>query len=44
MKEGMLSGMEEFSKSFRPKRLLVVGAGGIALTKFLSESITKWID
>jgi hypothetical protein len=43
-KEGVLSGMDEFSKAFRPKRLLVVGTGGIALTKFLSGSMTKWID
>jgi uncharacterized protein len=41
---GALSGIDEFSKAFRPRKLLLIGAGGISLTKFLSESIMKWID
>jgi predicted AAA+ superfamily ATPase len=38
-----LSGMDDFSKIFRPKRMLLIGKGGIALSQFLSDPIRKWI-
>ena len=37
-------GMEAFSKSFKPDRLLIVGTGGISLERFLSEPVGYWID
>jgi len=44
IEEGLLSGMDEFSKKFRPKRVLLVGSGGISLDQFLGNAIGKWID
>ncbi len=37
-----LPGMESFAKSFKPTRLLIVGAGGISLQRFLSEPVEYW--
>jgi len=42
--EGNLSGMDEFSKKFKPQRVLLVGSGGIALDRFLGNGIGKWIE
>jgi len=44
IEEGLLSGLDEFSKKFRPKRVLLVGSGGIALDQFLGSGIGKWIE
>ena len=41
---GVLSGMDEFFKKFKPKKLLLVGAGGVSLDQFLSNAIGKWIE
>jgi predicted AAA+ superfamily ATPase len=41
--EGNLSGMDEFSRKFKPKRVLLVGSGGISLGQFLGNAIEKWI-
>ena len=38
-----LPGMEAFSKKFKPKRMLLIGAGGISLGEFLGSSIDKWL-
>jgi hypothetical protein len=35
--------MDEFSKKFKPKRLLLVGSEGIPLEKILGNPISKWI-
>jgi uncharacterized protein len=37
------AGMEEFSTKFHPKRMLLVGQGGIAMEEFLSNPIEKWL-
>lgn len=37
------SGMDEFSKLFRPKQVLLVGTGGISLDQFLAEPLSHWI-
>jgi uncharacterized protein len=37
------SGMHEFSKKFKPKKLLLVGSEGISLEKFLGNPISMWI-
>ena len=42
--EGNLSGMDEFSKKFKPKRVLLVGSGGVSLDQFLGNAIGNWID
>ena len=42
--ESSLSGMDGFAKKFHPKRMLLVGTGGISLTQFLGEPIERWID
>jgi predicted AAA+ superfamily ATPase len=44
IEEGLLSGLDEFSKKFRPKRVLLVGPGGVSLDQFLGNPIGKWID
>jgi predicted AAA+ superfamily ATPase len=44
IEEGLLSGLDEFSKKFRPKRVLLVGSGGVSLDQFLGNAIGKWID
>jgi predicted AAA+ superfamily ATPase len=41
---GVRSGMDEFSKAFRPKRVLLVGTGGISIAQFLDRPVAKWID
>lgn len=41
---GKLSGLEEFSKQHPAARPLLVGAGGIDLTEFLSYPLTHWLD
>ncbi len=41
---GVLSGMDEFSRKFKPKRMLLIGSGGIELHKFLGNGIGKWIE
>jgi len=43
IEEDALSGMDEFSRKFKPKRVLLVGAGGIRLDHFLGAPIVKWI-
>jgi hypothetical protein len=40
--ELLLSGMDAFSKKFNPKKMLLIGEGGIALSQFFEESIEKW--
>jgi hypothetical protein len=42
--DGNLSGMDEFSKKFKPKRVLLVGSGGVSLDQFLGKGIQKWIE
>jgi len=42
--DGNVSGMDEFTKKFKPKRVLLVGSGGIALDQFLGNGIGKWIE
>ncbi|MDP3285789.1 MAG: DUF4143 domain-containing protein, partial [Desulfobacterales bacterium] len=39
---GSLAGMEEFDRSFKPKRKLLVGGEGIPLEKFLSIPAENW--
>ena len=39
-----LSGMDEFSKKFKPKRVLLVGSGGVSLDQFLGNGVGKWIE
>ncbi len=41
--DGELPGMEEFARKFKPKKLLLVGPGGITLEQFLGNPITTWI-
>ena len=38
-----LSGMDVFSRKFRPKKILLIGTGGISLSQFLVDPIDKWI-
>jgi hypothetical protein len=38
-----LPGLRAFTAAFRPKRKLLVGAVGIALTDFLSKPVEHWI-
>ncbi len=40
---GDLSGMDEFAKKFKPKKILLVGTGGIPLEQFLSTRVSDWI-
>jgi predicted AAA+ superfamily ATPase len=40
---GSRSGMEAFTKSFRPKQVLLVGTGGIPLSQFLGTRIARSI-
>jgi len=44
MTEGALPGMDEFAKKFKPRKLLLVGKGGIPLEQFLGNPITRWIE
>jgi uncharacterized protein len=43
IQKGALSGMEEFSESFHPKRMLLVGTGGVPLEQFLASPVEKWV-
>lgn len=42
--KGSFSGMDEFSRLFKPKRKLLVGGEGISIDKFLSVPATKWFE
>ena len=42
-RRGAVSGMEEFTKRFKPTRTEVVGTGGVALHEFLSEPASYWL-
>ncbi len=44
LRRGALSGMEEFTRRFKPTRTEVVGTGGIALHEFLSEPASYWLE
>jgi predicted AAA+ superfamily ATPase len=39
-----LSGMEEFAKKFKTRRLLLVGPDGIPLERFLGSPIAEWVE
>ncbi len=39
----VLPGTAEFSKIFHPKRMLLVGSGGIDIEEFLAKPIAAWI-
>jgi len=41
---GKLSGLEAFAKQHPHSKPLLVGAGGIALTEFLSYPLAHWLD
>ncbi len=43
-KKYTLEGMEEFSRTFKVKRQLLVGGQGIAIGEFLSSPVDKWIE
>lgn len=38
------SGMDAFSKAFRPKRTILVGGDGILLDEFLSRPVADWVE
>lgn len=38
------AGLEEFSREFSPKKLLLVGADGIPLEQFLANPTIKWVE
>ena len=38
------SGLAAFADAFKPKRRLVVGAGGIPLEDFLAQPVERWIE
>jgi predicted AAA+ superfamily ATPase len=38
-----LSGLGEFEKAFKPKRMLLVGGDGISLESFLSRPVESWL-
>jgi predicted AAA+ superfamily ATPase len=42
--KGSRSGMDVFSKLFRPKQVLLVGTGGITLSQLLGNPIRTWIS
>lgn len=42
--KGSLLGIEEFDRSFKPKRKLLVGGEGIPIDKFLSVPALKWFE
>lgn len=44
LRRGAVSGMEEFTRRFKPTRTEVVGTGGIALHEFLSEPASYWLE
>jgi predicted AAA+ superfamily ATPase len=37
------SGLEAFSKTFKPKRTLLVGSDGIPLDEFLAKPVEHWL-
>jgi uncharacterized protein len=37
------SGLDEFSKAFKPTRTLLVGGNGIALEEFLTQPVEHWL-
>ena len=39
-----LSGLSAFADTFNPKRVLLVGSGGIAVEDFLSQPVTHWLQ
>jgi hypothetical protein len=39
----VVPGMAEFSQAFHPKRMLLVGPGGIDIEEFLTTPIATWI-
>ncbi len=41
--DGALPGMDDFARKFKPKKLLLVGSGGVTLEQFLGNPIAKWI-
>ncbi|MXX71483.1 MAG: ATP-binding protein [Gemmatimonadetes bacterium] len=43
-RRGPVSGMEEFTRRFKPTRTEVVGTGGVALHEFLSEPASYWLE
>ena len=43
-RRGSVSGMEEFTRRFKPTRTEVVGTGGVALHEFLSEPASYWLE
>ncbi len=44
MKKETLSGIEEFAKRFKPKRVLLVGSDGIPIDEFLAAPLGKWME
>ncbi|MGH9315368.1 MAG: hypothetical protein ACRD1S_19470 [Vicinamibacterales bacterium] len=38
------SGLEAFSKTFKPKRTLLVGGDGISLDEFLARPVEHWLQ
>jgi uncharacterized protein len=38
------SGLDAFSKTFKPKRTLLVGGDGIALDEFLAKPVKHWLQ
>ena len=41
---GSSRGLEEFEKTFKPARTMLVGEQGISLEEFLSRAATDWFD
>lgn len=39
-----LSGMDAFSRAFKPDRMLLVGGDGIPLATFLSSPVERWVE
>jgi predicted AAA+ superfamily ATPase len=42
--QGSSSGMDEFARKFKPKKLLLVGGDGIPVGDFLRKPIADWIN
>jgi uncharacterized protein len=42
--QGSSSGMDEFARKFKPKKLLLVGGDGIPVEDFLRKPIASWIN
>lgn len=40
---GSLSGLDAFHEKFHPTTSLIVGAGGMALERFLSTPVERWL-